>query len=59
MSRIVEVSILPFQFTVEGLALGEHAAMGVSNVECQPGGRIKSCATRLKSVAMTARSGGM
>lgn len=40
MSRIVEVSILPFQFTVEGLALGEHAAMGVSNVECQPGGRI-------------------
>lgn len=41
MSRIVDVSIIPFEFAVEGLGLGEHAAMGVSNVQCKPDGRIK------------------
>ncbi len=41
MSRIVEASIIPFEFTVEGLELGEHAAMGVSNVQSRPGARIQ------------------
>ena len=41
MSRIVEVSIIPFQFAVEGLGLGGHAAMGVSNVQCEPGATLQ------------------
>jgi L-alanine-DL-glutamate epimerase-like enolase superfamily enzyme len=41
MSRIVEVSIIPFQFAVEGLGLGGHAAMGVSNVQSMPGATLQ------------------
>lgn len=41
MSKIVEVSIIPFQFTVKGLGHGGYAAMGISNVQCTPGAEIQ------------------
>ncbi len=41
MSRIVEVSLIPFEFTVPGLGLGSHRAIGVSNFEAAPGARLQ------------------
>ncbi len=40
MSRIVEVVVTPFTFEVEGLGLGTHRAMGVSNLRAEKGGRL-------------------
>jgi L-alanine-DL-glutamate epimerase-like enolase superfamily enzyme len=37
MSIITQVSVVPFQFTVQGLSLGQHRAMGVSNLRHAPG----------------------
>jgi L-alanine-DL-glutamate epimerase-like enolase superfamily enzyme len=41
MSRITEVRIVPFVFGVADLGLGQHAAMGVSNLQYQKGGVLK------------------
>jgi L-alanine-DL-glutamate epimerase-like enolase superfamily enzyme len=41
MSRITEVSVVPFTFEVRDLGLGAHAAMGVSNLQYQKGGKLE------------------
>ena len=41
MSRITEVSVVPFTFEVRDLGLGSHAAMGVSNLQYQKGASLK------------------
>jgi L-alanine-DL-glutamate epimerase-like enolase superfamily enzyme len=41
VSRITEVSIVPFTFEVRDLGLGAHAAMGVSNLQYQRGASLK------------------
>jgi len=41
MSRITEVSVIPFHFEVADLGLGEHAAMGVSNLQYEKGARLR------------------
>jgi len=40
MSTITEVAVTPFAFEVEGLTLGSHRAMGVSNLRAERGGRL-------------------
>jgi L-alanine-DL-glutamate epimerase-like enolase superfamily enzyme len=40
MSTITEVSVTPFEFTVQDLDLGGHRAMGVSNLRYAPGGKL-------------------
>jgi len=51
MSVISEVCVIPFEFTVKGLDLGAHRAMGVSNVRCSPGGslRVMRYAVRIRT----------
>lgn len=41
MSRINEVSVIPFHFEVADLGLGEHAAMGVSNLQYEKGAKLR------------------
>jgi L-alanine-DL-glutamate epimerase-like enolase superfamily enzyme len=41
MSRITEVSVVPFTFEVRDLGLGAHAAMGVSNLQYQRGASLR------------------
>jgi L-alanine-DL-glutamate epimerase-like enolase superfamily enzyme len=41
MSRITEVSVVPFTFEVRDLGLGAHAAMGVSNLQYQKGASLR------------------
>lgn len=40
MSIITEVDVVGFGFEVENLSLGEHKAMGVSNLRYEKGGRL-------------------
>ena len=40
MSIISKVSVVPFRFQVKGLDLGEHRAMGVSNLRHSPQGTL-------------------
>lgn len=40
MSIISEVKVIPFEFAVSGLDLGDHRAMGVSNVRYSPNGTL-------------------
>lgn len=51
MSRITEVSVIPFEFDVKGLGLGAHAAMGVSNLQYEPGAslRVMRYAVRIRT----------
>lgn len=53
MSRITEVSVIPFHFDVKDLGLGGHAAMGVSNLQYEKVLRSESCAMRSGFVPMT------
>ena len=41
MSIITKVSVVPFRFSVKGLDLGAHRAMGVSNLRFAPGGTLE------------------
>ncbi len=41
MSKITEVDVIPFQFSVDNLSLGGNKAMGVSNVVYDKGARFK------------------
>ena len=41
MSTITEVTVIPFEFSVQGLDLGGHRAMGVSNLRYAPNGTLK------------------
>src|SRR6516165_1529713 len=51
MSVISEVRVIPFEFTVNGLDLGAHRAMGISNVRfCSSGSlRVMRYAIRVRA----------
>ena len=51
MSTITEVTVIPFEFPVQGLDLGGHRAMGVSNLRYAPNGtlRVMRYAVRIRT----------
>ncbi len=51
MSTITEVTVIPFEFSVQGLDLGGHRAMGVSNLRYAPNGtlRVMRYAVRIRT----------